>query len=95
MTVTEARAYCADLDVQPWDDAADATINQAVVRATAALLSASPHVTPVPNAPGTWWIGATGFEQQDALRAACAQPVGEHAAGGARPDDDVVIFAHL
>jgi protein ImuB len=62
MTVTEARAYCATLAVHPWDDAADATINQAVVRATAAFLSASPHVTPVPNAPGTWWIGATGFD---------------------------------
>ncbi|HWZ60461.1 MAG TPA: hypothetical protein VNW46_15885, partial [Gemmatimonadaceae bacterium] len=59
MTVAEARAYCADLEVRPWDDT---VINQAVVAMTAKLLTASPQVTPVTGTPGMWWIGATGFD---------------------------------
>ena len=59
MTVAEARARCAGLEVVPWDPVA---IDAAIVRATAAFVRASPQVTPVPGAPGTWWIGATGFD---------------------------------
>ena len=61
MTVAEARAYCAELEVRPWDDAA---INAAVVSMTAALLGASPQVTPANGAPGTWWLGVTGSEPE-------------------------------
>jgi impB/mucB/samB family protein len=60
MTVTEARACCAELEVRPWDDA---VIDRAVVTMTAALLAASPQVTPVRGAPGLWWVGATGFDE--------------------------------
>ena len=59
MTVTEARARCARLDILPWDDIA---ITGALTRATAALIQASPHVSPAGAANGTWWVGATGFE---------------------------------
>ncbi|HEX3157258.1 MAG TPA: hypothetical protein VHQ45_01980, partial [Gemmatimonadaceae bacterium] len=59
MTVAAARADCARLEVLPWDDVA---VAQALVRATAALLIASPHVTPVAGAPGMWWVGAGGFD---------------------------------
>jgi hypothetical protein len=59
MTVAEARAYCAELEVRPWDDA---LIDRAVVATTAALLAASPQVTPVRGSPGMWWVGATGFD---------------------------------
>jgi protein ImuB len=59
MTVAAARARCAALVVWPWDDAALAT---AVTAATAALLVASPQVTPVAGAPGTWWVGAGGLD---------------------------------
>ncbi len=58
MTVDEARSRCADLQVLAWDDVA---ITDAVRRASAALLAASPQVTPVAGAPGLWWIGASGF----------------------------------
>ena len=58
MSVPEARATCAALDVRPWDEAA---ITDATLAATSALLAASPQVTPVSGAPGMWWIGATGF----------------------------------
>jgi protein ImuB len=59
MTVAEARAYCAELEVRPWDDG---EIAGAVTAVTAALLAASPQVTPVAGAPGTWWVGASGFD---------------------------------
>lgn len=59
MTIAEARARCAALDVRPWDDHA---IADAILAATSALLAASPQVTPVPGTPGMWWVGATGFE---------------------------------
>lgn len=59
MSVTEARARCARLDILPWDDIA---ISGALTRATAALIQASPHVSPAGAATGTWWVGATGFE---------------------------------
>ena len=59
MMVTAARALCAELEVHPWDDVA---IAQAVDAGTAALLAVASHVSPVPDAPGTWWVGASGFE---------------------------------
>lgn len=58
MTLTEAQARCAALEIRTWDDAA---VNEAVTAATTAFLSASPQVTPVHGAPGLWWIGASGF----------------------------------
>ena len=59
MTVAEARARCAALQILPWDEA---VIAEEVRRATAAFLAASPQVTPVAGAPGLWWIGAAGLE---------------------------------
>ena len=62
MTVAAARADCARLEVLPWDDV---TVAQALVRATAALLIASPHVTPVAGALWTSieeWIEARYFD---------------------------------
>jgi protein ImuB len=59
MTVTEATSRCATLEVFPWDQV---VIDDAVRRATAAFLGASPQVTPVAGAPGTWWVGASGLE---------------------------------
>ena len=58
MTIAEARARCAALDVRPWDEHA---VQDAVLAATTALLAASPQVTPVHGAPGLWWVGASGF----------------------------------
>jgi protein ImuB len=59
MTVSEARGSCAALEARPWDER---TIAHTVSRLTAALLAAAPQVTPVTGAPGTWWVGADGFE---------------------------------
>lgn len=59
MTLPQARAACAGLVGLPWDDDA---LARELARASAALLSASPLVTPVPDEPGTWWVGAHGFE---------------------------------
>lgn len=59
MTPAEARAVCAALEVLPWDDVA---LEGEITRATAALLVASPQVTPVGGAPGMWWVGASGFD---------------------------------
>lgn len=59
MTVAQARAKCAHLTLLPWDSA---VIAREVARASAAFLAASPLVSPVRDAPGTWWIGADGFE---------------------------------
>ena len=59
MTVTAAKARCTRLDVLPWDDIA---ISGALTRATAALIQASPHVSPAGSTSGIWWVGATGFD---------------------------------
>lgn len=58
MVLSEARALCAELEVQPWDDL---VITTAITEATARFVEASPQVTPVAGAPGMWWIGASGF----------------------------------
>jgi nucleotidyltransferase/DNA polymerase involved in DNA repair len=57
MSVDEARDWCPELDVLSWDDA---TVLSAVTMTTAALVIASPQVTPVAGAPGMWWVGASG-----------------------------------
>jgi protein ImuB len=59
MRPAEARALCADLVELPWDDVA---IEAAITEASAALLAASPQVTPVEGAAGLWWVGASGFD---------------------------------
>ena len=59
MRPTEARALCADLHELAWDDVA---IGAAVTEMSAALVAASPQVTPVSGAPGLWWVGASGFD---------------------------------
>ncbi|MEX2181204.1 MAG: hypothetical protein WD771_04135 [Gemmatimonadaceae bacterium] len=58
MTAAAARAHCAELTILPWDAE---RIGREVARASAAFLVASPQVTPVRGAPGTWWIGAGGL----------------------------------
>ena len=59
MRPAQARALCADLHELAWDDVA---IGAAITEASAALVSASPQVTPVSGAPGLWWVGASGFD---------------------------------
>ncbi len=59
MRPTEARALCADLHELQWDDVA---VHAATTELSAALVSASPQVTPVAGAPGLWWVGASGFD---------------------------------
>jgi protein ImuB len=58
MTVAEARALCATIEMLPWDDVA---INNAIAAATARFVEHSPQVSPVAGAPGMWWVGASGF----------------------------------
>ena len=60
MAVSEARSRCAGLALLQWDDT---VIARELARATAAFLSTSPQVNPVERTPGTWWVGAGGFEQ--------------------------------
>ena len=66
MRPAEARALCADLVELPWDDVA---IDAAITEASAALLAASPQVTPVAGAHGLWWVGASGFDPVGGERA--------------------------
>jgi protein ImuB len=54
MRLPEARARVSTLDVRPVDDA---LLARAITETTAALLAASPQVTPAAGAAGTWWIG--------------------------------------
>jgi len=58
MTAPSARARCADLEIRSWDEA---QLRRAITEVTAALVAASPQVTPAAGAPGTWWVGASGF----------------------------------
>jgi protein ImuB len=44
----------------PWDDH---TIARAAMEVTAALVAASPRVTPAVGETGIWWVGADGFDQ--------------------------------
>jgi protein ImuB len=59
MTLAEARASCADLEPLAWDVR---VVEQAITQATAALVLASPQVTPTAGAPGVWWVGAGGLD---------------------------------
>jgi protein ImuB len=59
MTVAAARGRCATLEVRDWDDVC---VAREIARTSAAFLSASPQVAPAAGLPGTWWVGATGFE---------------------------------
>lgn len=59
MSVPEARVYCATLDVREWDDRA---LTDALLALTDQLLQCSPQVTAAHGAPGTWWVGASGFD---------------------------------
>jgi nucleotidyltransferase/DNA polymerase involved in DNA repair len=54
MRLPEARARVSTLDVRPVDDTG---LARAITETTAALLAASPQVTPAAGAAGTWWIG--------------------------------------
>lgn len=58
MTVAESRARCAALHVRAWDEA---RIAAAVTTISAALVAASPQVTPASDEPGLWWVGAEGL----------------------------------
>jgi protein ImuB len=66
MTLSEARALCAELKVFPWDDVA---VNAAITATTAMFVHTSPQVSPVTGAPGMWWIGASGFSRAQSDRA--------------------------
>lgn len=66
MTAVAARTRCAALEVVPWDDAALAA---AITTVTAALLAASPRVTPAAGEPGLWWVGAAGLDRLGGERA--------------------------
>ena len=59
MTVAEARATCGELHILPWDDT---IIERTINEVTAALLAASPQVTPAIGEPGLWWVGAGGLD---------------------------------
>jgi len=66
MTLAQSRAKCAALLPLPWDAA---IISREIARASAAFLAASPQVAPERGAPGTWWIGAGGFDAVGGERA--------------------------
>jgi nucleotidyltransferase/DNA polymerase involved in DNA repair len=70
MTVAQGKSKCATLDILPWDHGA---IAREVARASAAFLAASPQVSPLRDDPGTWWIGAEGFEAIGGERALATQ----------------------
>ena len=76
MTLSEARALCASLEVWTWDDDA---VSAAITAATAMFVAASPQVSPVAGSPGMWWIGASGF----AAGGPTAGGAGERAFAGA------------
>jgi protein ImuB len=59
MGAAESRARCATLEQRPWHEG---TIVEAITHVSGVLLGATPHVTPVSGSPGTWWVGARGFE---------------------------------
>jgi nucleotidyltransferase/DNA polymerase involved in DNA repair len=59
MTAAQAKAACAELELLPWDAP---LLARETARTTAALLTASPQVAPVPDEPGLWWVGAEGFD---------------------------------
>jgi nucleotidyltransferase/DNA polymerase involved in DNA repair len=69
MSVAQAKSKCASIELLTWDTAA---ITREVARASAGFLSASPQVSPLREHPGTWWIGAEGFDAIGGERALAA-----------------------
>lgn len=59
MTLAQARAKCAGLEALPWETR---VIARETARASAAFLATSPQVAPERGSPGTWWVGADGFD---------------------------------
>jgi len=66
MTLAQSRAKCATLVPLTWDAT---IISREVARASAAFLAGSPQVAPERGAPGTWWVGAGGFDAMGGERA--------------------------
>jgi protein ImuB len=66
VNVAQARSKCAAITLLPWDAA---MIGREVARASAAFLAASPQVSPLRDAPGTWWVGADGLDALGGERA--------------------------
>ena len=56
----DAASVDASRSSLPWDDH---TIARAAMEVTAALVAASPRVTPAAGETGIWWVGADGFDQ--------------------------------
>ena len=84
MSLSEARALCANVEAWPWDDAA---VSAAITAATAMFVETSPQVSPVSGAPGMWWIGASGF-------AAGVRGAGDGGCGGVGGGGEERAFAH-
>ena len=59
MTLAQARAKCGALVPLPWEAR---LIARETARVSAAFLAASPQVARERGAPGTWWVGADGFD---------------------------------
>jgi len=56
LETADAQTRYPALEVLPWDDT---VVDVAITATTAALLVASPHVTPVAGGPGMWWVAAS------------------------------------
>ena len=65
MTVSAARARCAEVETLDWDAPA---LARAVTETTALFLAASPQVTPAVGEPGVWWVGALGLDEPSLAR---------------------------
>ncbi len=59
MTIAEATAIHSEVELLSWNER---TIAEGVTQATAAFVSGSPQVSPAADAPGVWWIGASGVD---------------------------------
>jgi len=75
MTEQAARGRVPAFEALAWDAAA---IAQAITETTALLLAASPQVSPAPEEPGLWWIGAGGMSEQPLARDLLALARGWH-----------------
>jgi protein ImuB len=83
MRLPEARARVSTLAVQPVDEA---LLARAITETTAALLAASPQVTPAAGAAGTWWIGVPVGGTSVSGAAAGGRSGGNGRAAGATTD---------
>lgn len=66
MTATAAKAAAPGIELREWDRR---VILRAVNMISAELISESPQVTPAADAPGVWWVGASGFDGMGGERA--------------------------